>query len=303
MSVLSRRAALLFLVLGIAWGLPYLLIKVSVEELSPAQIVLARTGLSAVVLLPVAVVRRAVAPVLARWRWLLVFTLFEIAIPWLLLGDAETRLSSSTTGLLVAALPLVSLVVAVVSGGTERLTRQGWVGLAVGVAGVAAVVQLDLGDADLRSVGQVGIVVTSYAIGHAVLSRQLSDLPGIGVVACALSLAALIYVPIVLGLDGRPTGLPSAKVVGAVVALALVCTAMTFVLLFMLVTEVGAVRASTITYLNPAVAVLAGALLLRERVTAWALVGLVLVVSGSYLVNLAGRVPGSGSGVRSAWSR
>jgi drug/metabolite transporter (DMT)-like permease len=118
-----------------------------------------------------------------------------------------------------------------------------------------------------------------------ILARQLRGLPGIGVMSVALVLAALMYVPIVWVADGVPSSIPSAEVVWSVVLLAVVCTAAAFLLLFALVAEIGPVRATTITYVNPAVAVVAGAVLLDEPVTAWKVVGFLLVVTGSYLVN------------------
>jgi drug/metabolite transporter (DMT)-like permease len=285
----SRRALLLFLTLGVAWGIPYLLIKVAVEELSPAQLVLGRTALGALILLPLAIRQRAIRPLLARWRWLLIFTVVEIAVPWVLLGSAETRLPSSTTGLLIAAVPLAGLAIAFATGRAERLTPLAWVGIALGVLGVGALVGLDVGGSDLRAVGEVGVVVLGYAAGPAILSRPLQGLPGIGIMASALTLTALAYVPIVLASDGMPGALPSAKVVWSVVALAAVCTAAAFMLLFALVGEVGPVRATTITYVNPAVAVVAGAIFLDEKVTVWTIVGFALVVTGSYFVNRGGR--------------
>src|SRR4051812_33817646 len=132
---MSRRAVALFLGLGFAWGIPYLLIKVAVEEISPAQLVLGRTSLAALLLLPVALARGVVWPALRAWKPLLAYSLVEIAIPWIALGSAETRLPSSTTGLLIAAVPLVGLAVAFVSGRAERLSRPQWVGLALGIAG------------------------------------------------------------------------------------------------------------------------------------------------------------------------
>lgn len=286
---MSRRAAVLFLALGVVWGIPYLLIKVAIEELSPAQLVLARTGLAALILLPLALYQGALRPVLRHWRWLLVFATVEIAIPWVLLGSAETRLPSSTTGLLVAAVPLAGLVIAFATGRAERLTPGAWGGVVVGIVGVAALVGLDVGGSDLGAVAEVGVVVVGYAAGPAILSRPLQGLPGIGIMASALSVAALAYVPIVLVTDGPPGSLPSAKVVWSVLALAVVCTAAAFMLLFALVNEVGPVRATTITYLNPAVAVVAGAVFLGEQVTVWTIVGFALVVTGSYLVNRRGR--------------
>jgi drug/metabolite transporter (DMT)-like permease len=262
-----------------------LLIKVAVGELSPAQLVLSRTLLAALILLPVAVAKGAVRPVLAHWRWLVIFTTVEIALPWVFLGSAETRLPSSTTGLLIAAVPLVGVIVAFVSGRAERLSVTAWLGMASGVAGVAALVGLDVSGSDLGAVAQLGVVVVGYAMGPAILARPLSGLPGIGVMACALTLTSLVYVPVVLISDGLPGSLPSSDVVWSVVLLASVCTAAAFLLLFALVAEVGPVRATTITYLNPAVAVLAGALILDEPVTVWTVVGFSLVVAGSYFVN------------------
>jgi drug/metabolite transporter (DMT)-like permease len=292
----SRRAASLFVALGVVWGIPYLLIKVAVDELSPAEIVLGRTVIAALILLPLAIAQDAVRPLVPRWRWLVLFAVVEIAVPWVLLGSAETRLPSSTTGLLVAAVPLAGLLIAFVTGHAERLTRVAWLGLLLGIVGVAALVGFEVGGSDLGAVAQVGVVVIGYAAGPAILSRPLQGLPGIGIMASALTLTALAYVPVVLLTDGVPGPLPSTDVIASVVTLGVVCTAAAFMLLFALVTEVGPVRATTITYLNPAVAVIAGALVLGEPVTVWTVVGFVLVVTGSYLVNRGGRPrPASGA--------
>lgn len=282
---------MLFLALGVAWGIPYLLIKVAVEELSPAELVLARTALAALILMPIAIAKDAVRPLVRHWHWLLVFAAVEIAIPWVLLNKAETRLPSSTTGLLIAAVPLAGVGIAFATGRAERLTPVAWFGLALGIVGVGALVGLDVSGSDLSAVAEVGVVVLGYAAGPAILSRALAGLPGIGIMASALTVTALSYVPIVLVADGVPAQLPSAKVIWSVIALAVVCTAAAFMLLFALVTEVGPVRATTITYLNPAVAVVAGALVLGEPVTVWTVVGFMLVVTGSYLVNRGGRAP------------
>lgn len=281
----SRRAAWLFIALGIAWGIPYLLIKIAVAELSATELVLARTALAAALLLPAALSRGQVRPVLRRWRPVAAYVVVEIAVPWVFLNRAEQNLPSSTTGLLIAAVPLAGLVVAFASGRAERLGAAAWAGLGLGVLGVAALVGLDVGGSDLGAVLEVAVVVVGYAIGPAILARRLGDLPGLGVVAVSLTATAVLYVPVVLLVDGLPRALPSAPVVASVVTLAVVCTAAAFLMLFALVGELGPVRATTITYVNPAVAVLAGAVVLHERVTAWTLAGFVLVVLGSVLVN------------------
>ena len=288
--VVSRRAAVLFAALAVAWGIPYLLIKVAIAELSPAELVLARTALAAAIMLPVALARGAVVPVLRHWPWLLGFVAVEIAVPWWTLASAEQRLSSSTTGLLIAAVPLVGVGVAYLSGRAERLGSVGWVGMALGVAGVAALVGFDVQTSDLGAVAELGVTVVGYAIGPAILARKLGALSGLGVMSVALGITAVVYLPVVLVADGVPTAVPSADVVVSVVLLATVCTAAAFLLLFALVSEVGPVRATTITYVNPAVAVVAGVLVLDESVTVVTLLGFLLVVAGSYLVNRRPRV-------------
>jgi drug/metabolite transporter (DMT)-like permease len=285
MQPMSRRGLWLFITLGIAWGIPYLLIKIAVAELSPAMLVLARTALAAALLLPVAALRGHLRPAARRWRPLAAFTLVEIAIPWLFLNRAETRLPSSTTGLLIAAVPLVGLGVAFLMGRSERLGRIGWLGLGLGFAGVAALVGLDVGGSDLIAVAELGVVVVGYAVGPAILSRWLDDTPALGVIALALTATALIYLPIVLLSGDLPTAMPSGQVVVSVLLLAVVCTALAFLVLFALVGEIGPVRATTITYVNPAVAVVAGVLVLGEPVTVWTGIGFALVVTGSVLVN------------------
>jgi drug/metabolite transporter (DMT)-like permease len=285
----SRRAAWTFAALGVAWGIPYLLIKVAVGELSASQLVLGRTGLAAALLLPVALARGQVADVLRRWPAVLAYTGVEIAVPWVFLGRAEQQLPSSTTGLLIAAVPLAGLGVAALTGRPERLGATGRAGLLLGVLGVAALVGLDVGGSELGPVLEVGVVVVGYAVGPAILSRWLGDLPGLGVVAVSLAVCAVVYVPVVL-VGGLPRAVPSTPVLLAVGALAVVCTAVAFLLLFSLIAEIGPVRATTITYVNPAVAVLAGALVLAEPVTGWKVLGFALVVLGSVLVT---RRPGT----------
>jgi drug/metabolite transporter (DMT)-like permease len=280
----TGRGLVLFAALGLAWGIPYLLIKVAVEELDPAMVVFGRSALGALALLPLALFRTQVWPVLRRWRPLLAYTAVEIVVPWYFLSTAETRLPSSTAGLLIAAVPLVGVAVALAFGRPERLSGGNWVGILLGMLGVAALVGLDVAGSDLIAVAEVGIVVVGYAIGPAILARWMSDLPGVGLVAVSLALTAVVYVPIVSLTGGWPTTMPSPQVVGSVVVLALVCSAAAFLLMFALIAEIGPVRTTTITYVNPAVAIVAGVLVLGERVTVWTIAGFILVLAGSYLV-------------------
>jgi drug/metabolite transporter (DMT)-like permease len=277
---MSRRGWLLFVTMGLIWGVPYLLIKVAVGGLTPASLVFVRTALAALLLVPLAAARGQLRPVLRRWPALLAFAFVELAAPWLLLASAERRLSSSLTGLLTAAVPLVGALLGWVSGG-ERLGPRRLLGLLVGVVGVGALVGLDLHVDDALALVEMAGVVVGYALGPFLLARYLSDLPGLGVIASALAVTAVAYAPVAA--VQLPRHWPGERVVGSVVVLALLCTAVAFLVFFALIAEVGPVRATVITYLNPAVAVTLGVLLLHEPFTAGIAVGFVLVLAGSVL--------------------
>lgn len=283
---MSRRGAALFAAMCLIWGIPYLLIKIAVGELSPAVVVLGRTVLGALLLLPLAAARGQLRPLAARWRPLVAYTVIEICVPWLLLGFAEQRLSSSLTGLLIAAVPIVGVVLARMGGTHEPLTRTRLTGLLLGVAGVAALVGLDVGTASWTAVLALAVVAVCYAWGPAILARHLSDLPGLGVVAGSLALAALVYLPV--GLPLLPHAMPSGRVLLAVLGLAVVCTALAFLVFFALIAEIGPARATVITYVNPAVAVLLGVAVLDEPLTSTTLAGFALVLAGSVLATRRG---------------
>ena len=231
---------------------------------------------------------------------MLAYTLVEIVVPWYFLSSAERELPSSTAGLLLAAVPLAGVAVAFFMGRPARLSGLNWVGILIGMLGVAGLVGLDVGGSDLPSVLEMSVVVVGYAVGPAILSRWMPDLPGVGVVAVSLAGAALIYIPIVLLTQSVPTAWPSTKVIVAIVVLAVVCSALAFLLLLGLIAEIGPVKATTITYVNPAVAIIAGVLVLGEAVTVWTIIGFALVLTGSWLVTRKRREVAASAGPEGA---
>jgi len=277
---MTRRGWVLFVAMGIIWGLPYLLIKVSVREVSPALLVLLRTGGGAVLLLPIAAVRGAIRPVLKRWRPLVMYTAVELGVPWFLLFRAEERLSSSLSGLLIAAVPLAGALLAWLTG-SDRLDRRRLLGLAAGFGGVALLVGFAVGRSDLWAAASLGGVVIGYALGPWILARHLSDAPPLGVVAGSLVLCAVVYAPIAL-LQPLPR-MWTSSVVESVATLTLVCTVAAFLLFFALIGEVGPMRATVITYVNPAVAVLLGVTVLGEKVGVATVAGFLLILVGCFL--------------------
>lgn len=274
---MTNRGWTLFLAMCLIWGLPYLFISIAVEHVSPAELVFLRTALAAAVLLPIAFLTHAVAPVLARWRPLTAFAVIEIMVPWVLLGHAEQRISSSLAGLLVAAVPLFGALAFLVTVHAERFTAVQLGGLVLGFAGVASLVGLDLDHVDVLAVAEMLGVAVCYAMGPLILTRWLSDLPGLGVMACALTLTALVFAP--FGVANPPVGLPAEAWV-SIAVLGLLCTALAFVIFLGLIREAGPTRATIITYVNPAVAILLGVLVLDERVTTGMLVGFPLILVG-----------------------
>jgi drug/metabolite transporter (DMT)-like permease len=283
---MSRRGALLFAAMCVIWGIPYLLIKLAVEDLSPSMLVLARTALAALILLPIALARRELRPLLPHWLPLLAFAAIEIALPWVLLGAAETEISSSLTGLLIAMVPLVATAIVLTTGDRERPEAQTLLGLFLGLVGVAAIVGVSVEGASVMPIVEVALVAVCYAVGPVILQRWLAHLPALGVITASLALSAVAYVPIVaLSSAGEA---PSAKAIGAVLGLAVVCTALAFLLFFALIAEVGPVRATVITYVNPAVAAVLGVAILDEHFTVGMGIGFVLVLSGSVLATRPG---------------
>ena len=281
---MSRRAWLLFAAMSVIWGIPYLMIKVVVDGgVSPAFLVFARTAIGALILLPVAVRRGAIRPALAQWRTVLAFAAIEVGITWYLLNSAEVRLSSSLVALLISMVPLVGTVLAWRLGDRSVLSPVRLTGLAVGIGGVGVVVGLNLtaGGAPVWAIGAVFLVSVGYAVAPMIADRRLSQVPTIGVIAVSLSAVALVYLPFAV-LDA-PAHLPRANVLASILGLGVICTALAFICFFALIAEAGAVRATVITYVNPAVALLAGVAVLGEHLTPGIVIGFPLVLLGSYL--------------------
>jgi drug/metabolite transporter (DMT)-like permease len=268
------------LALGVIWGLPYLLIRVSMREVSPVFLVFVRTAGGALLLAPFVVRRGALAPLLSRWKAVCAYTVVEIVVPWVVLSNAEKTVTSSLSGLLVAAVPIAGAVIARVTG-TDRIDRRRAAGLILGLGGVAALVGFDVGGPHLLVVSSFLLIITGYALGPWIFSKYLADLRGPSVVIASLALAAIVYAP--FAVVQRPHHELSTAVFLSLLGLTVVCTVAGFLTFFALIGEIGPMRAIVITYLNPAVAVLLGVVVLGERFGPATAIGFVLVLSGSVL--------------------
>jgi len=286
---MTARGWFLFSLMGVVWGIPYLMIKVAVDApLSPSVVVFTRCALGAALLLPFAIRQGGLLRTVRRhWLPMLAFACIEIIGPWFTLTDAERHLSSSTAGLLIAGVPIVGVVLARFFGDTEKLGLRRATGLALGLAGVGVLTVPHLTGGDARSLGEVLLTVIGYATAPLIASRWLKDVGTLQLTAPCLALAALVYAP--AATTARPSELPSASVLGALAVLGVICTALAFVAFLELIKEVGPTRATVFTYVNPAVAVAAGALFLGEDLTVGVGAAFALILAGSVLATTAGR--------------
>lgn len=284
---MTARGWFLFALMGVVWGIPYLLIKVAVGAVSPSVVVFTRCALAAALLLPFAIRQGGLTRTVRRhWRPMLAFACIEIIGPWWTLTDAERHLSSSTAGLLIAGVPIVGIALARFFGSDEHLGGRRLTGLGLGLAGVAVLTVPHLTGGDARSLGEVLLTVLGYATAPLIAARRLKDVPSLQLTAPCLALAALVYAP--AAALTRPSSLPSAEVLTALAALGVICTAVAFVAFLELIKEVGPTRATVFTYVNPAVAVAAGAVFLDEPLTTGIVAAFALILAGSVLATSGG---------------
>jgi len=285
---LSPRGWALFAAVSVLWGVPYLFIKLAVEDLSPGFVAWSRVALAALVLLPVAWRTGALRGL--PLRWLTAFALFEITIPFPLIAFGEQRVSSSLAAILIATVPLVVAFLALRFDRAEQPSPTRFVGMLVGLSGVIALVGIDIGGRGAELVGAAAVLAAAfgYACGPLIAKRHLTAVDPLGPVAGALGIASIMLLPFAIG--GFPTHEPSGEALMSVIVLGLVCTALAFLVFFRLIAEVGPSRASIITYVNPIVALALGVAILDERVTAGVVAGLLLILAGSWL-STDGRLP------------
>jgi drug/metabolite transporter (DMT)-like permease len=284
----SPRAWVLFASVSVVWGIPYLFIKLAVDELSPAFVAWSRVALAAAVMLPLAH-RLGALRGLRLWP-LVAFAVVEITIPFPLIAFGEERISSSLAAILIASVPLLVAGLALRFDPSERPTPGRLAGMLVGLAGVTLLVGIDVAGRSGELLGAFAVLLAAvgYAAGPMLVKRHFVRADPLGPVAGALGIATLVLLPPAAA--GLPTETPSVEALASVLMLGFVCTALAFLLYFRLIAEIGPGRATVITYVNPVVAVALGVAILGESVTAAAVAGLLLILAGSWL-STDGRLP------------
>jgi drug/metabolite transporter (DMT)-like permease len=280
----TPRAWTLFAASSVIWGVPYLFIKVAVDaDVPPAFVAWSRVALAAVLLLPLAARRGALRGLRGYARPIGAYTVCEIAVPFTLISAGEQRISSSLTAILIASMPLMVALLSWRWSPSGAPTGTRLAGLLLGLGGVVALLGVDVAGRPSEVVGAVLVLVATlgYATAPLIVERSLSDLDPIGPVAVSLAAAALVLAP--AAVIAPPGGVPSADALASIVVLGVVCTALGLVVFFRLIGEAGPSRASVITYVNPLVAVALGVVVLGEHPGATSVVGLVLILGGSWL--------------------
>ena len=284
---MSRRGFLLFLAIGLAWGVPYFFLAVAGRDFSTPTIIFSRVTIGALVLVPLAIKRGALKPALKAWPWVLSFAAIEMIGPWFLLTEAERHIPSGLAGLMIATVPIYGMLIAYFFQGDKSVRHpKTLAGLAIGFAGVLLLVGIDslTGTFDPIYLLMSVLAALGYAIAPAIANAKLKDVPTVGVIGVSLTMVALFYaIPALTALPGEIAAGPAWTSVGSLVGLGVISSALAFVLFFELVKEVGSARATLVTYPNTAWALLLGIVFLHEPITIGLLTGLPLVALGSYL--------------------
>jgi drug/metabolite transporter (DMT)-like permease len=297
---LSARAWISFAAVSTLWGMPYLFIKVAVDDgVHPLFLAWVRIVLGAGVLLGLAWRAGTLGGLRGRWRWLSVFAVAEIAVPFPLIAAGEQHVASSLAAIIVAAAPLFVALLALRFDASERVTGSRLAGLFVGLTGVVALVGIDVAGRSDELLGALAVLGAAfgYAVGPMVLKRHLADLDPRASMGAGLLVAGVVLTP--AAAVSAPAELPSTSALVALAVLGLFCTAAAFVFYGALVAEAGPGRALVITYVAPVVALALGVAVLGEHVGAGAVVGLLLILAGSWL-STDGRVP---PGLRAVFDR
>jgi drug/metabolite transporter (DMT)-like permease len=276
----SRANLSLLLALSAIWGSSFLFIKLGVDELEPAVVAFGRLLVGVAILLPIAAARGGLGLLRPHLRTVAVLGALNNALPFWLLGFAETRIDSGLAAVIQAAAPIFTVVLAIRLDPTQRATGARLAGIGVGFVGVALLVGMQSGGQVVGALAVLGAALC-YAVSALFAGTRGRSVPTLHLAAGQLACGMLLIAPI--GLLQLPAAAPGVDTLLAVAALGALGSALAYVLYFALIARAGASRAILVTYLVPAFALVYGAVFLGEQVTATALGGLVLVLAGTTL--------------------
>jgi len=287
---MSRKGWILFTLVGLLWGVPYLFMKVAVEELSTPMIVFTRLMIGAALLVPLALREGSLKSALKYWRYILLYAVLEMVIPWSLITSSQRDLSSGVVALLVATVPIWATLFAHQTGDSTAAHRVRIFGIIIGLIGITLIVGIEsISDfGNIRALLQILVAAASYAWAVNMITRKAPGISGIAINGIAMMISSVIFAPFAIA--NRPETLPSLEVTLSMLGLGVLCSGIVFWVFFVVLDEIGPARASLVVYPNTAVAVVLGIVILREPITLAILIGLPLVLVGSYF---ASRKPNS----------
>lgn len=296
---MDRRSWTLLFILAAIWGASYLLIKIGVRDLSAPMIAFMRIAFGAAVVLPLALRAGALRGLAGLWPMIVAVSMAQVAAPFLLIALGEQEISSSLAGILVGSAPIFTAILAIFFAEDERSQGLQLLGVVAGVAGLVLLLGLDVGDTSAELLGGLAVVLAGlgYAIGGLLAKSRLATIQPIGVAAIVLAVSAVASLP--AALLTLPEETPGVGPVLAIAALGVVGTGVAFAIFYELIARVGPARTFLVTYLAPVFAVAYGVLLLDESFGFVTLVGLLLILAGSYLAagGSIGRRPRDGADI------
>ena len=290
---MSRRNLILFILAGFLWGVPYLFIKLAVDRdngFSPAIVVFGRVLIGSFILIPIAIYDKSFFTAIKGYKYIAVYALSEMIIPWVLIGTAEQSITSGLAGLLIATVPIFSTLLASWYGDKSVWQPRRLFGMTVGFLGVFLLVGIEsiLGSSDPLSILMILGAAFGYAYAVIFITRKMPGVSGVAINGIALAMTAIFYLPATFLLWPKHT--ISVTAIYSVIALGIFSTGIAFAVFFIVLAEIGPTRASLVTYMNTAFAVTLGIIVLNEPITLGIIVGLPLVLMGSYLASRKDKV-------------
>ena len=285
---MTPRSLFDLLLLAALWGASFLFMRISAPEFGPAPMALLRVVGGAAFLLPILLWRGQWAALRQRWRGIGFVGITNSALPFVLYGFAALSISAGLASVFNAATPLFGALFAWLWLG-DRLNRWRAMGLVIGMAGVLGLgwhkIGVKAGVDSLDSALAIGACMLAsalYGFSLAYTKRRLAGLPAMALAAGSqLGAAAVLLLP---GLLAWPATMPSTRAWVSLVALALLCSGLAYILYFRLIASLGATNAGAVTFLIPVFAMTWGGLFLAEAVSAAMLVGCATILVGTALV-------------------
>jgi drug/metabolite transporter (DMT)-like permease len=259
--------------------------KIAVDTFTPSVIVFGRAIIGAALLIPIALKQGGVREIIKGWKYVIPYAAAEMIGPWYLISSAEKNISSGLAGLLVATVPIWSTIFASINGDKTVWHSTRLFGLVFGFAGLVALVGIEsiTGNSSLTSIFMVLLAAVLYAYAVNMITQRLPGVSGIALNGVAMAISAVFFAPFAY-VQWPQTAIPM-NAIWSVIGLGVLCTALAFVLFFKVMADIGPARASLVTYINTAFAVLLGVIILSEPITLGIMVGLPMVLVGSYFAS------------------